>query len=126
MSSVLVDTDIIVDHLRGMEGADRLLKKIEKKELEGYFSTITEAELFAGKGMDSREARQRVAALLSIMKRIPVNSSIARKAGEIKRSSHIPLPDAIIAASAMTIKASLATRNVRHFKGVEKLGLERA
>lgn len=125
MAPVLVDTDIIVDHLRGVERASRFLEKIEKKELEGYFSTITEAELFAGKSMDSKGARQKVAALLSIMKRVPVNSSIARKAGEIKRSHWILLPDAIIAASALTLKADLATKNVRHFKGIEKLGLKK-
>jgi predicted nucleic acid-binding protein len=125
MVPVLVDTDIIVDHLRGVERASRFLKKVEKKELQGYFSTITEAELFAGKSMDSKDARQKVAALLGTMKRVPVNSLIARKAGEIKRSRGIPLPDAIIAASALSLGAGLATRNARHFKGIEKLGLKK-
>jgi predicted nucleic acid-binding protein len=125
MPPVLVDTDIIVDHLRGVESARRFLKKIEKEEVEGYFSTITEAELFAGKSMDSREARGRVAALLGIMKRVPVNSPIARKAGEIRRRHGILLPDAIIVASALSLKARLATRNVRHFKGIKGLELKK-
>lgn len=125
MTSVLVDTDIIVDHLRGVEGAHRFLKKIEKKELEGYFSTITEAELFAGKCMVSREARGKVTALLGTMKRVPVNSLIARRAGEIKREHHILIPDAIIAASALSVKASLATRNIKHFKGIKGLEMQK-
>lgn len=122
---VLVDTDIIVDNLRGVEKASLFLKKVEKTELAGYFSTITEAELFAGRSMDSSDARQKVAALLATMKRVPMNSLIARKAGEIKRSRGIPLTDAIIAASALAVKANLATRNTRHFKGIEKLVLAR-
>jgi hypothetical protein len=125
MMSVLVDTDILVDHLRGEGRARRFLKKIEENDMEGYFSTITEAELFAGKSMDSKETRRRVSALLGIMRRVPVNSPIARKAGEIKRLYGTPLPDAIIAASALALKAKLATRNVRHFKRIRGLEVKK-
>jgi predicted nucleic acid-binding protein len=118
---VLVDTDVIVDHLRGLEGAKNFLKRVEKKEFRGYFSTITEAELFSGKRMNSKDEQRKVSALLGIMDRVPVNSTIARKAGEIRRNRRILLPDALIAATAFSIKAKLATKNVKHFEEIKEV-----
>lgn len=119
MESLLLDTDIIVDHLRGVEEAKKVLKRIEKGEVKGFFSTITEAELFAGKSMHRREEQRKVSALLGTMKRVPLSSAIARKAGEIRRKHDVLLPDAIIAATALTVKAALTTKNSRHYRGIK-------
>ncbi len=119
MEKILVDTDIIVDHLRGMEKAREFLRKIEKGERKGYFSTITEAELFSGSRMESKDEQRKVLNLLGIMKRVPVDSMIARRAGKIKRRNGARLPDAIIAATAMLMKAKLSTKNTKHFEGIE-------
>jgi hypothetical protein len=121
MEKALVDTDVIVDHLRGIEEARDFLRRVERGELEGYFSTITEAELFSGKKMESKAKQRKVSNLLGIMKRVPVNSLIARRAGEIKRRYGVPLPNAIIAATALRMKAKISTKNVKHFEGIEDI-----
>ena len=50
MDRVLIDTDILVDHLRGIGATKRYLKRIESGEIEAYISVITVAELSAGRG----------------------------------------------------------------------------
>lgn len=106
MADVLVDTDIFIDHLRGAEaiavGRHRL-----------HYSVITRAELFAGSS-----ATDRVMQLLSPFREIPVDRSIAERAGRIKSEVGIPMPDALIAATAIEHRLIIASRNTRHFKVV--------
>jgi predicted nucleic acid-binding protein len=45
---VVFDT-IIIDHLRNVKQATELVRKVKDKKIIGYVSTLTEAELFAGK-----------------------------------------------------------------------------
>jgi len=37
------DTSILIDHLRGVRNAKLLIEKVERKEIEGIISVITEA-----------------------------------------------------------------------------------
>jgi predicted nucleic acid-binding protein len=48
MPEVLLDSDILIDHLRGYEPARQYLKRFETGEMQGYVSIITVAELAAG------------------------------------------------------------------------------
>jgi predicted nucleic acid-binding protein len=48
MDKVLLDSDILIDHLCGYEPARRYLKCFEAEEVQGYLSIITVAELAAG------------------------------------------------------------------------------
>lgn len=112
----LVDTDVLIAHLRGVEAARTWLTEAR---LSGPLSTsaITIAELTGG--MRSGERRE-VWALLSIFTVHPVTDSIARRAGEFMRTyrqSHtgIDVSDYLIAATAETHGLSLATLNTRHF-----------
>ena len=50
MDKILLDSDILIDHLRGYEPARQYLKRFEVGEVEGYLSIITVAELAAGHG----------------------------------------------------------------------------
>ena len=44
MDEVLLDSDILIDHLRGYEPARQYLKRFEAGEMQGYLSIITVAE----------------------------------------------------------------------------------
>jgi hypothetical protein len=48
MDKVLLDRDMLIDHLRGYEPARQYLKRFEMGEVQGYLSIITVAELAAG------------------------------------------------------------------------------
>jgi len=106
VADVLVDTDVFVDHLRGA----RLLRAGGHRL---HYSVITRAELFSG----ARGVR-RVAILLAPLAEIPVDREIAERAGQIRREIGLRLPDALIAATALTRGMQLLTRNRKDFDRV--------
>lgn len=114
VADVLVDTDVFVDHLRGARplrtGGHRL-----------HYSVVTRAELFSG-----THGVSEAVALLAPLVEIPVDRAIAERAGRIRRTTGIRLPDALIAATAMSRAMTLATRNRRDFDRVSGLVLHPA
>jgi predicted nucleic acid-binding protein len=110
MARILVDSDVLVDHLRGharfVAGRD-----------EVHVSTINRAELFAGRSTD--EARVRL--LLTAMTEIPVDAAIAERAGRIRRASQARLLDALVAATAIEHGLILVTRKPRDFAPIRGL-----
>lgn len=113
---ILVDTDILIAHLRGLDVARDWLRRARAAGPLSV-SVVCIAEL-AG-GMRSAERRE-VGRLLSAFRPEPVTEVIARRAGEFMREyrrSHtgIGTADYLIAATADQRGAALATLNVSHF-----------
>jgi predicted nucleic acid-binding protein len=113
MSKVLLDTDILIDHLRG----HRPLRLSDPKL---KISIVTRCELFAGRNVDEPKLRR----TLSVLDELAVDQAIAESAGQIRRESNIPVPDALIAATALQHALPLVTRNRRHFDRVAGLELQ--
>lgn len=113
---MLVDSDVLIAHLRGLGAArDWLLGARKARPLA--ISVVSVAELVGG--MRSVERRE-VWRLLSSFRAEPATEIIARRAGELMRRyrcSHtgIGLGDYLIAATADVKGLQLATLNVRHF-----------
>jgi predicted nucleic acid-binding protein len=108
---VLVDTDLFIDHLRGAVPLSPGRNRI-------HYSVITRAELFAG-----TSASDAVARLLLPFRELAVERAIAERGGRISREAGIPIPDALIAATALEHRLAVATRNTRHFEAVRGLRL---
>jgi len=119
-----LDSDVLIDHLRGYRAYAGYIARYERGELKGYVSVITVAELFAAKRTREIEERRRVERLLSLFTVVPVNVSIATLAGELRRDYGLNLPDAIVAATALDLGLVLVTRNIRHYQRVPNLRLE--
>ncbi len=115
---ILVDTDVLIAHLRGVEAARNWLLSA-RSEAGGRLaaSVVTAAEILGGMRSPERAA---VARLLATLRLHPVNEVVARRAGELMREyrrSHasIGLGDYLIAATAEVQGFGLATLNVKHF-----------
>ena len=114
--SLLIDTDVLIDHLRKEKRALRFLaEELEKNSLI-FVSVISRVEILAGirKGEDDI-----VNSLFEILIPVNVDISIADRAGEYLRKyskSHATsIGDALIAATSKEMSLMLITRNVKHY-----------
>ena len=114
MKNIVVDTDILINFLRGKEATrDFLCSLVNETTL--YCSVITVAEIFSGMREQEREKTKE---LLDSFNLIEITRDIAEKAGSYKhRIKHqtLELDDCLIAASALSIGAILATENIKHY-----------
>jgi len=108
-ADLLVDTDVLIDHLRGERRLSPGGRRIA-------ISVISRCELFAG-----RDDPERLRRLLVPMVELSVDPAIAELAGATRRRTGIATPDALIAATALTHRIPLMTRNRRHFDRVAGL-----
>ncbi|MBI2841556.1 MAG: type II toxin-antitoxin system VapC family toxin [Acidobacteria bacterium] len=117
---LLLDTDVIVDYLRGHE---RAVQWIDGLETPVYLSMVTIAELYAG--VRDGEERPGLDQFLHAFTPVEVTPAIAKQAGLYRRDygkSHgTGLGDAIIAASAVAVNATLATLNRKHFPMLDQV-----
>jgi predicted nucleic acid-binding protein len=117
---ILVDTDVMVDFLRGYPKAAALVRRNAPRIV---LSSIVAAELYAGvKGDEELDALD---GFISLCRLVPVSLALARAGGLYRRDygkSHgVGLADAIVAATVDAEGADLKTLNIKHypmFKGL--------
>lgn len=117
MAHALVDTDILIDYLRGHAGAVRFVTDHADHMI---VSALSVAELYAGvRGDPEGRESLALASFLDVVQVAPVTRQIARAGGLYRRDygpSHgVGLADGIIAATAVAADAVLMTLNVRHY-----------
>ncbi|TXH66797.1 MAG: type II toxin-antitoxin system VapC family toxin [Thiothrix sp.] len=104
----LFDTNILIDYLNGIEAA--------KDEITRYshiaISLVTWMEVLVGAKPEEEVVIRR---FLSRFALIPLTTTIAERAVDIRRTTKIRLPDAIIRASAEVEHALLVSRNTKDF-----------
>lgn len=123
MSKYLIDTNILIDHLRGERAANQLLHNIQSGRVRATISVITECELLSTPVLTPSEERK-VIELLELLPRVAVTSHIARLAGALRRRYPVTTADALIAATALRSHAVLLTRNVKDFRPIRNLRLQ--
>ncbi|MEK6303133.1 MAG: type II toxin-antitoxin system VapC family toxin [Acidobacteriota bacterium] len=116
----LVDTHILIDHLRGVAKATTFLRQARSGGVL-WISAITVAEVFAGQRTRQSKQAVKVSRLLNIFRIAYLDGSAARLGGEIARDCGTALPDALIAATAVRKGLVLATRNSSHFANIPDL-----
>lgn len=115
--TVLLDTSVLIDHLRGDEDAGRALRGLFATDERIVGSTLTRTEVLAG--ARPKELDQTHSLLLTI-DWVPVTEDVADRAGELARTylrshSGIDLVDYVIAATVEQVDAALWTLNTKHF-----------
>lgn len=112
--TVVVDTDVMVDFLRGNPDAGALVRT---RFATIMLPSIVVAELYAGVRDD--DDLERLDNLISLFRIVPVSAELARAGGLARKAyakSHgVGLADAIVAATAEAEKADLKTLNTKHY-----------
>ena len=119
----LLDTSVIVDHLRGHTPATKLLESWVQADVPVVASELTRFELLTGVRHGEVTTLEQ---LFSALDWVPVTEEIARRGGEFARSyrrSHscIGAVDYLLAGTAAALGAELVTLNVKHFPMFEGL-----
>ena len=114
--SMLIDSDILIDHLRKEKKALDFLDDETGRETLLFLSVISRAEIYAGLRKGEEES---INSLFEVIAPVNIDSSIADKAGEylkkFSKSHALNIGDAIIAATASEMGLILATRNIKHY-----------
>lgn len=116
MADYILDTGVLIRHLRDYHGYPELVNHLSEKG-EVSISAMTRLEIV--RGMRDREKRATFE-LLDSLETLNVTSSIADQAGELIRfwkahGATIGDADAIIAACAIQHNLTLVTTNPKHF-----------
>ncbi|MBI2334729.1 PIN domain-containing protein [Candidatus Daviesbacteria bacterium] len=124
---VILDTNIIIDHLRQHASRDSLLSKLlhTVKLDEIAISMITIQELFAGQSTKDEEILKQILAILAPFRVLPYTWEVARMAGEIDRDQKRPVSfaDVAIAATAIINGARFFTLDKKDFQNIKDLEL---
>ena len=119
MAAYVVDSGILIRHLRGQRSLVRLLRELGRKQ-DLAISAVTRTEIWAGALEGQAYTTRR---LLGRLQTIPVDRDIADRAGDLIRRTHeqgrtLHMADGLIAATAIQQGMTLVTLNVRHFAGL--------
>lgn len=121
---MLVDSDVLVWLTRGHVGAAERLHALPAWRI----SAVTYIELAQGCRDKAELARLKKGLAARGTEIVPITPAISDRAAELIDSlalSHgMRLADALIGATAIEIKATLITANVKHFSAVEGLVIE--
>jgi hypothetical protein len=117
VTALVVDTDVLIEYLRGREQPVDYLHALNADLL---LSSLTVAELFAGARDDEIKALRTMLGAFGV---VAVDAAIAEAAGRLRRrygpSHGTGLSDAVIAATVEASGARLVTFNSKHFPMLE-------
>jgi len=123
-SLTIVDTDILVDAARQIEQAVACLSQLQQRS-ELAVSIVTQMELLVGcRNKAELQSTERFLNRFRILRLGPDISDQAVNLLRVYRLSHgLLIPDALIAATAMTLDQPLISRNQSDYRFIADLRL---
>ena len=121
MAEYLLDSNVIIAYLAGqlpahsMEALSAIINQTPR------ISVISQIEVLRFNDTPENEAVLNDFINASII--YPLNSSVIQRTIELCKQSRVKLPDAIIAATALTEDLTLVTRNIDDFRNIHDLSL---
>ncbi|MGD1154588.1 MAG: type II toxin-antitoxin system VapC family toxin [Terriglobia bacterium] len=115
--TILLDTSVMIDTLRRRRGRQELLESLLREGHDLACCAINIAEVYSG--MRPEEVRA-TAEFFDNLKYVEIDRGTARNAGELRakwrrRGKTLSLPDAMIAAVALSLNLPLATDYAKDF-----------
>lgn len=123
MQKVVLDTDIVIDFTRR---ASLMLKDLfnlaDQKKIRLFIPAVVVTELMAGKETLKQDKLRDLRLFFKKLEFITLDYNLSENAGFLVRDYRgLGLADAIVAATAMSLNAKLATRNIKDFQTVKGL-----
>lgn len=117
MSLALLDSDAVIDFLRGIEPSVELLESLVSAGDTLGICDVVVAEVYSGLRPDSRP---KVASVLSGFAYLETSPGTARQAGEwrydfARQGIVLSTSDVLVAATALAHRARLITGNASHY-----------
>ncbi len=126
----LLDSNVIILHLRGNSDATRLLQAIRDKKIVGVINQTICFETYTGIPFrhDQEKAMQEILELETVLENKSLSTQDFKKAGILfgtlgKKGTWIDPNDAVIAQHALETEIDfIVTENTKHFKPIKGLG----
>ncbi|GAP95842.1 type II toxin-antitoxin system VapC family toxin [Leptolyngbya sp. NIES-2104] len=121
---ILIDSDILIDYSRGMIATGEYLATSAVTTTLAI-SVVTQMEIIVGcRDKRSLQAAEKFLARFEV---IPVNEAVSHQAVELLRQYYLShsllIPDALIAATAISYNYPLVTKNQRDFRFISGVTL---
>jgi predicted nucleic acid-binding protein len=119
--SLVFDSNVFIYHLNGVLG-DYGQSLIKRGILEnGVYSVISKIEVLGFSQPETAAARAN--RLFDALRQIDLTAEIVDRTIALRQARKIKIPDAIIAATALSQQLPLVTHNIRDFERIEGLEL---
>ena len=115
----LIDSNIWIYAAAGQENVVSFLDEAVASEWLGY-SAISRLEVFGYPDLKD-EDEDKLRKLLSFCAEVPINSEVIDRAIAVRKQKTVKTPDAIVAATALMVDATLVTRNTDDFRSIDGL-----
>jgi hypothetical protein len=120
---ILCDTNILIEFYKSNADVIQELHQIGSHQLA--ISVITRAELYYG--AINKNELSRIQKNLDLIQNIPIDQTISEKFIQLMTqyslSHKLTIPDALIAATALTHHMSLYTLNLKDFRFIQDLNI---
>lgn len=119
MERYLIDTNVLSDFMNNSFSQNGMLFISNLIDDQPEISVITRLELLCWK--TNFESEFWIKEFISNTKIIPLSEEVIENCVQIRRTTRIKLPDAIIAATALTFQYTIITNNTKDFENIEGL-----
>lgn len=123
MKKIVLDTSVIIEHIRSAKGPLSKLLKNKNEQVILFLPTVVIMEIETGTSMEHKNTRLLTRQLLEQLVTIILDVPTAQLSGELVRKGYAKGFDAVIAATCLIHQAELATLNRRHFIAIPGLRL---
>ncbi len=124
---MVVDTSIVIEHLRAKQKADTTLFRLAE-EPDLYISAVSMYELYMG--ASTKEKMQDIVKITGSFMILPFTDEVAIQASKIYHrlrttNKMIEFRDIFIAATCLTFDLPIVTLNKKHFRRIDGLQILR-
>ena len=113
-----LDANILIAYLAGDAAVTEAVINWRREGRVLFLSPVAETEVLSFSGWSDQELYAAEKFLEENFSPVPFDRALARIAAEIRRNTKIKLPEAAIAATAISTHSQLVTRNMRDFKRI--------